>query len=282
MVEPALVATRAVASELGLAADDALVVQNANRLAVRLVPCDVLARVTAPVSRHHEAAAVELEMARALESIDGLVGGLEPRVEPIVHVRDGFAITFWRFYEPLPTVDITPHEYAQALERLHAAMRRLSLSAPHFTERVDEAQAIVGDSSRSPELANADRELLANTLRTLRGAVVDRGISEQLLHGEPHTGNLLNTSGGLRFIDLETCCHGPVEFDIAHTPIEVGRCYASADRLQLRDCRILVLAMIAAWRSDRNDEFPNRHESRETLIGAIRTALDRHGIDLRP
>jgi hypothetical protein len=71
--------------------------------------------------------------------------------------------------------------------------------------------------------------------------VDDRGANEQLLQGEPHTGNLLKTFDGMRFIDLETCCHGPVEFDVAHAPIEVGRRYAVADRIQLRDCRILVL-----------------------------------------
>ncbi len=53
-----------VASELGLSVDDAIVIQNSNRLAVRLVPCDVLARVAAPVRRNHEVAAFELEMAR--------------------------------------------------------------------------------------------------------------------------------------------------------------------------------------------------------------------------
>ena len=85
----------------------------------------------------------------------------------------------------------------------------------------------------------------------------------------------------MRFIDLETCCYGPVEFDIAHTPVEVGRRYESADPLQLRNCRILVLAMIAAWRSDRDDQLPNRTEKRRLLLEEIRKALDRHRIDVR-
>ncbi len=282
VVSRALTATMSVASELGLTVDDAIVVQNANRLAVRLVPCDVLARVAAPIRRNHEVAAFELEMARVLERADGLVGGLEPRVEPIVHVSDGFAVTFWKFYAPLPSEDITPDAYAQALESLHAEMRHTAVSAPHFTERVDEAHAIVEDRARSPELVDDDRELLTNTLSSLRRAVVDRSATEQLLHGEPHAGNLLNTANGVRFIDLETCCRGPVEFDIAHAPIEVGRRYTSADRLQLRYCRILMLAMIAAWRADRDDEFSNGRVNRDALVREIRRALDHHGIDVRP
>lgn len=280
-VSQALTATMSIASGAGLTVNDAIVIQNSNRLAVRLVPCDVLARVAAAVRRNHEGAAFELEMAQALESTDSLVGVLEPRVEPIVHARDGFAVTFWKYYEPLPAGDITPDEYAQALEGLHGEMRPLAVCAPHFTDRVDEAHAIVRDRSRSPGLADADRELLTNTLRSLRRVVVDSCANEQLLHGEPHSGNLLKTVNGMRFIDLETCCYGPVEFDIAHTPIEVGRRYTSADRVQLRNCRILMLAMIAAWRADRDDEFSNRREKRDVLVKEIRNALERHRIDVR-
>ena len=270
-----------LASELGLTVDQAIVMQNANRLALRLVPCDVVARVAGPVRRNHEVAAFELEMARQLERASGLVGVLEPRVEPIVYVRDGFAVTYWRFYEPLSRGDVTPGEYAQALEGLHADMRQLAVVAPHFTDRVDEAHAIVRDRSRSPKLVEADRDLLTHTLRSLRRAVVERGANEQLLHGEPHAGNLLKTTGGMRFIDLETCCYGPVEFDIAHAPIEVGRRYESIDRLQLRDCRLLMLAMVAAWRADRDDERPSGAENRDVLLRALRNALDHHGIDVR-
>jgi hypothetical protein len=99
-VSRASVAAMSVASELGLTVDDAIVVQHSNRLAVRLVPCDVLARVAASVRRNHEGAAFELEMAKGLENPDSLVGVLEARVEPIVHVRDDFAITYWKYYEP--------------------------------------------------------------------------------------------------------------------------------------------------------------------------------------
>ena len=151
-------------------------------------------------------------------------------------------------------------------------MRRLDSPAPHFTDRVEEAHSIVRDRSQSPELIDADRELLTHSLRSLRRAVVDRGADEQLLHGEPHAGNLLRTTGGLRFIDLETCCYGPVEFDIAHAPNEVGDHYAPADPLLLRDCRILMLAMIAAWRADRNDDFPNGRAERDALLRMIREA----------
>ena len=44
-VQRAVEAARSAASALGLRVDDAVVVHNSNRIAVRLSPCDVLARV---------------------------------------------------------------------------------------------------------------------------------------------------------------------------------------------------------------------------------------------
>lgn len=275
-VSRALTATTSVASELGLNVDDAIVLQNANRLAVRLVPCDVLARIATTVRRNQEAAAFELEMARRLAETNSPVEVPEPRVQPLVYVRDGFAVTYWTYYEP-QSGEVPPDEYAGALERLHAGMRRLDVAAPHFTDRVEEAHSIVRDSSRSPELGDADRELLSNALQGLRQAILDRGADEQLLHGEPHAVNLLKTASGLRFIDLETCCYGPVEFDLAHAPDEVSDHYANGDRLLLRDCRILVLAMVAAWRADRDDQFPNGREILAAFLGLVREGLGRHG-----
>jgi thiamine kinase-like enzyme len=271
-IQPAVDAAVSSASELGLSVEDGSVIWNSNRLAVRLLPCDVLARVAASVGRKREGAAFEVEMARQFEEADCPIAVLEPRVEPRVHLRDGFAITYWRYYERLPAAETTFAEYAQTLKRLHAGMRQLDAPAPHFTDRVEEAQSIVRDRSQSPELIDADRELLTHALRSLARAVVDRGADEQLLHGEPHSGNLLRTTGGMRFIDLETCCYGPVEFDIAHAPNEVGDHYAPVDPLLLRDCRMLMLAMVAAWRADRDDDFPNRQAERDALLSMIRQA----------
>jgi thiamine kinase-like enzyme len=135
---------------------------------------------------------------------------------------------------------------------------------------VEAAQQLVESSNLTPELADADRELLSNTLRSRGQAIGDRGAAEQLLHGEPHPGNVLSTKTGLLFIDLETCCRGPVEFDLAHVPEDVSERYANADEELLSECRILVLAMVAAWRWDPGDQFPNGQRAARELLGALR------------
>ena len=266
-------AAKSIASALGLRVDDAVVLQDSNRLTVRLLPCDVVARI-APMA-YQANAEFEVEVARRLAETDCPVAALEPRVAPRVYMRDGFVINMWTYYEPESPPDVAPVEYAQALERLHAGMRDIDLPAPHFTDRIAEAQWLVGNRDRTPELLDADRELLKNTLRELRWAIGERGAAEQLLHGEPHPGNLLKTKSGLLFIDFETCCRGPVEFDVADVPEEVSEHYPGADRDLLGDCQTLMLAMVAAWRWDRNDQFPNGRKMGIDLLSQIRAALDR-------
>jgi hypothetical protein len=81
---------------------------------------------------------------------------------------------------------------------------------------------------------------------------------------------MLSTETGLLFIDLETCCRGPVEFDLAHVPEDVSERYADADEELLSECRILVLAMVAAWRWDPGDQFPNGEQAARELLSALR------------
>ncbi len=266
-VPRAVAAARTTASALGLTVDDAVVLHDSNKLAVRLLPCDVLARVA---HEAHQVAEFEVELAQWLATTESPVAALEPRVEPRVYERDGFVVTLWTYYEPVPPREVAPADYAQALERLHAGMRTLEVTTPHFTDRVAEAQRLVASRDLTPALADADRELLADTLRSRRRAISDRGAAEQLLHGEPHPGNVLRTRDGLLFIDLETCCRGPVEFDLAHVPEEVSERYRDADQELLGECRNLVLAMVAAWRWDPDDQFPDGQRAARVLLSALR------------
>jgi hypothetical protein len=272
----AVAAARSAASSLGLAVEDAVVLHDSNKVTVRLLPCDVLARV-APVA--HQAAQFEVELAQRLAESGCPVAVLEPRVEPRVYERDGFAVTLWTYYEPGTLREVSPADYADALERLHAGMRKLDVPTPHFTDRVEQAQQLAANRDHTPALADADRELLGDTLRSLRRVIGERGGAEQPLHGEPHPGNVLTTKNGLLFIDLETCCRGPVEFDLAHAPEAVSEHYPGVNQGLLRECRILVLAMITTWRWDRGDQLPNGRQLGTEWLRQIRAALDRNGLE---
>ncbi|MFF7250259.1 phosphotransferase [Embleya sp. NPDC008237] len=265
-VTRAIAAAISVAASLDLPADDAMILQNSNKLTLRLTPCDVLARI-ARVG--HEVAHFEVELAQRLAEVGCPVCPLEPRADPRVYTRDGFAVTLWTYYEPV-TPHTPPVDYAKALERLHAGMREVDVQTPRFTDRITQAEEIVADPDHSPELADADRVFLGGTLAGLRRAIDDRGAVEQLLHGEPHPGNVLGTRNGPLFIDLETCCRGPVEFDLAHVPETVRAHYPNVDQELLDECRQLVIAMVAAWRCKLGDQFPNGRRFGEELLRLLR------------
>lgn len=269
-----MAAAVSTAAVLELSVEDAVVLHHSNRIAVRLLPCDVLARV-AMVARR-PGADFEVEVARRLAETDSPVAAPESRVEPRAYVRDQFVVTFWTYYEPVVLRDVPPAEYAQALKRLHAGMREIDPTAPHFTDRAATARRLVQDRDQTPELGDGDRELLSRALGKLTQAIGRRGAPEQLLHGEPHPGNLLRTRNGLLFADLETCCRGPVEFDVAHVPQEVSEYYPGADQGLLRECRILMLAMITAWRWDRDDRLPDGRRLGVEWLSELRVDLDRY------
>jgi hypothetical protein len=262
-----MAAAVSMASALGLMAHEAIPVHVSNRLALRLQPTETLARVA---SSGHEAAAFEIEVATRLARTNAPVAGLDPRVAPRVYERDGFSITFWTYYEHETARELSLAAYAEALSRLHVGMRQMDVPTPHFTDRVREARELVARPVRTPEVTDGDRSLLLNTFSTAMRAITGRSPEEQVLHGEPHPGNVLNATNGPMFIDLETCCRGPVEFDLAHVPEDVSQHYPNADPVLLQECRVLVLAMVLAWRLDPEDRFPGGTQTARELLAALR------------
>jgi hypothetical protein len=266
-VSRAMAAAAALARELHLRVDDAVVIHNSNKLALRLLPCGVFVRVALA---GQEVAALEVELAVRLAGTASPVAALEPRVEPRVYERDGFAMTLWTYYEVVaPDVDL-PGAYADVLQLLHTGMRSVDIATPHFLDRTAEAERLLTHRDETPALAEADRHLLLSTLQSARERIRNCGAAEQLLHGEPHPGNLLSTRGGLLFIDFETCCRGPIEFDVAHVPEEVSARYPEVDQVLLEECRRLVLVMIAAWRWDISDEFPDGYQHGRDILSLLR------------
>ena len=255
----------AVARSGGLRVDDVVVLQHTNPHPGR--PRPAAAGPGAPPP-HARVLGFEVDLARELTSRGSPVAALDARLEPRVHTAGGFAMTFWRFLSTRER-PLAAGEYARGLLRLHQDLRGLRVAVPHFTERVDRARTLLADRDSTPEVPEADRTFLAGTLARLRD-LAGRG-PEQVLHGEPHEGNVLATESGPRFLDLETCCRGPVEFDLAHAPDEVADHYPGLDPDLLRDCRALVLAVVTTWRWERGDRFPNGRDAAREWIGQLRT-----------
>jgi Ser/Thr protein kinase RdoA (MazF antagonist) len=268
----AVAAATAVASAAGLAVGDAVVLNDSNRLVVRLTPCDIVARVT-PVTHHaghHMSAEREVELVNRLAQTGSPVAALDARVEPRVFVHNGFKVSIWTYFEPAESRILPPAGYAQALERLHAGLRQLDFTLPHVMDRVAAVQQDVADRDVTPDLADTDRAFLASMLRDLKRPLASRRVPEQLLHGEPHRWNVLNTKNGPLFTDFENTAHGPAEYDLAWVPTAVSDRYGDADQDLVGDCRGLVLAMVAAYRWRRDDQHPSGRQSGVVLLQVLR------------
>jgi hypothetical protein len=248
-----------------------VVIHNSDRIAVRLMPCDVLARIAPQAWK--DGLQFEAEVARRLAEAGSPVGALEPRAEPRVYVRDTFALTLWAYYEQVG--NIAPADYAGALLRVHAGLRQIDRAAPHISQRFAAWADEVDDPEQTPELPDPDRELLSNTFNRVRNAMNRWDTGDQLLHGEPHPGNLLSTSSGPLFIDLHTCQRGPIEYDIAYVPEEVAVHYPGANQHLVHQFHILMWAGFTTMRWRSGDQFPSRDHWRGEGLNRLRTALDR-------
>ena len=121
----AVTAAISVAASLDLAVDDAVVLSDSNRMVARLLPCDIVARVS-PVGWF--SAAREVELARRLaEETDAPVAGLDPRVEPGVHERDGFEIAMWSYFEPADLRESIGEVQRAHIDSTQGAMETLQL-----------------------------------------------------------------------------------------------------------------------------------------------------------
>lgn len=273
----AVAAAMSMASALGLAVDDAVVLSDSNRLVSRLLPCNIVARVS-PMGWFSAAREVELARRLAAET-DAPVAGLDPRVEPRLHECDGFEIAMWTYFDTVHSERLTPANYADALERLHGTLRQVDVSAPHFTDRLAEIRQWLTDPDVTAELTDEDRELLVDRIANPVPSILDGGPAEQLLHGEPHPWNLLNTRNGPLFIDFENCARGPVEFDLAWVPRAVSEHYRDADPVLIAECRGIVLALVAAHRWRRDDRHPSGRQGGMAFINAVRAGPPWPAID---
>ena len=70
---------------------------------------------------------------------------------------------------------------------------------------------------------------------------------ERPLHGEPHDGNRLLTAAGVRWIDFEGSCRGPVEWDLTFLTEVERHVFGPIDDGLLALLSTLNSAPVATW-----------------------------------
>jgi hypothetical protein len=234
----------------GLEVGDHVLLRSTNNVVVWLKPAPVVAKIgLGKDPRLHR----ELQVALELQASSAPSVHPSPLVPTGVHARGGVDFTFWTYHEQ-SSADISQGQLAAQLRRLHNHLAQLSPALrgrlPTCLDEARRARELLSDPSSLPALGDQDRGLLADAYDTLESALQSRVsvASYQVIHGSPHLYNALSVDGEVRFIDFETACLGPLEWDAAFLAGGSEPDYGTPlDSHLLWICRSLISVMTAAF-----------------------------------
>lgn len=249
---PAAISTAVeVARELGLAIEEPVSLRSTNNVVVWLRPADVVVKVSKRVdSRLH----AQLQVTQELVALGAPVVSPASQVPAIVHRRGEFEMTFWRYHAQLETAGIAPDRVALALRELHASLDRLSpalaASLPAYTAELSLVRSLLADRAALSALKPVDRDLLITAYDRLQTRLDELAPADRfvVLHGSPHSYNVLLVDDDPVFIDFETACRGPLEWDVAHLESQAAPCFSGSINAELLWlCQSMVSVKTATW-----------------------------------
>jgi molybdopterin-guanine dinucleotide biosynthesis protein A len=268
--ERAVAAAVQVAERHGLDVPSARVLKDWNDTVVHLSPHAVVARVaTSWVARDKEATyRRELAVAAHAAARGGPCVRPTSLLPPGPHRAEGLTLAFWEYLEAEPG-ELDALDAGRALRAFHASVANYDRPLPRLDERLERATAAADGLDR---LEPRDRTLLGSTLARLRVALAETARNERVLHGGPHESNIVRTSEGPRLFDLDTVCRGPLEWDLAHLPVEAAALFPQADRASLSIARDLVSAEVAVWCWHSYGRAPDVDEAAHFHLDRVRLA----------
>jgi hypothetical protein len=271
-----------VAESFGLQVQQPLPLRSTNNIVAWLRPAPVVAKIRIghdpdPGFRR------EIRVASKLQRLGAPVVAPASEVPAVVHSRNGFDITFWR-YHPRPSDWAAPSAtVASALRRLHEAYAQLSAelqgSLLSYFAELESVADLLRDGRRLAALPEADRLLLIRAFDRLkeRLSALAPQSTHVAIHGSPHPFNILLVDGGPCFIDFESTCVGPREWDLAHTDSDVPLAYNATTNVELLQvCRDMVSLKTAAWCWADVDRGDLRYHAEIHLAHVKRSSPERH------
>ncbi|MBD1910876.1 MULTISPECIES: aminoglycoside phosphotransferase family protein [unclassified Leptolyngbya] len=213
-LQRALDAASAIARNQGLQFERAITLQNQSNIIAHLSPTPVVARVMGSTSTIRQGDAWftrEVAIAQHLMTHEAPIIPPTTLLKPGPHYHDGFILSFWKFVQVLPE-PFDPTQAGQALRQCHTALKHFPGELPYLA-LIREGHEILTRLIAESTFAEADAALLVEVSQSLEPRL--QNLSMQPLHGDPHSGNVLNTSDGVLWTDWEDAFIGPIEWDLA-------------------------------------------------------------------
>ena len=200
----AIRAARAIAAGHGLRGAEPRLLSDCNNTLVHLAPSAVVAKVADTSGRPAAPMRLQRELDVALHAARAGAPVVAPSAAlPIrVHRHGDHVLTFWTYQRHVPNGEPA----AGTLDEVHRALQTYPGELPAFRPLPDV------HGLRVPE---PERSLLIGEHARLGTALQGRSVPWRPLHGDPHRGNLLVTAAGSLWIDFESACLGPLEWDLS-------------------------------------------------------------------
>ncbi|GAB4229215.1 MAG: aminoglycoside phosphotransferase family protein [Elainellaceae cyanobacterium] len=201
-----------IATNLGLRFERSIVLHQRSNAIVHLFPTAVVAKVattTGTVRQGDGWFAREVTLARYLAASNAPVAPPSLAIDPGPHQHLGFTLSFWEFVDVLEQ-PFDPYQAGQALKTCHQVLKTFPGELPTLALLSEAKQFLLQLKST---FSAADAELLMQ--------IGERSYNQlsllpmQPLHGDSHSGNVLNTAQGVLWIDWEDAFLAPIEWDLA-------------------------------------------------------------------
>jgi Ser/Thr protein kinase RdoA (MazF antagonist) len=221
---------------------------------------------TAPDSA--ETLARELALAQHLAASGAEIAPPAQRVAPGPHREAGLKITLWEFLSHDPDPELDDDELSDSLERLHGHLAGWDGELPDYREQIRATGQLLGDDAGMHAVPRDGLTLLRARFAAVAPPLLERARPTAVLHGGPHLHNVLATPAGLRWIDFETCCRGPVEADLAYLgEAGVRRANVDLELLALAQQMLRVKVATVCWRNP--DRHPRLREAAEYHLAEL-------------
>jgi hypothetical protein len=132
---------------------------------------------------------------------------------PMRHHESEYFVTLWQRLERAMDAEAPGIDVGHSLRRVHAGLELYPVSLPNFTVSIGKARDALFDDARMSAMPKVDRDFPRHAFDRVLARLDDHEFRERPLHGEPHAGNYITTRDGIRWLDFENACLGPLEWD---------------------------------------------------------------------